>query len=111
MPFEKAVVSEDKKEILILKSPEKDISLTKQIKILQKQKIKLTSEKEIKNFGKALAVLYFRDAKVPIVESLKENEWALYNGMDSEYLKGFIVKLDNNGEIQELDYKLKIKKH
>ncbi len=109
VPFEKAVVSEDKKEIHILKSPEKDVSLTNEIKMLQKRKIKLTSEKEVRDFGKALVTLYFRGAKAPIVESLGKNEWALYNGTSSGYLKGFIVKLDDNGEITELNYKLKIK--
>jgi len=109
IPVEKAAVSKDKKTVYIIESPETDMSLNKELKTLLDQDIKLNNEKAIKDFGRALVVLYFRETTVQGVEPLGENEWAIYDGTASGYLKGFIVKLDKNGKIAELNYKLKIK--
>jgi len=110
IPVEKAAVNKDKKTVYIIKSPETNMSLDKELKTLLDQDVKLNnSEEAIKDLGRALVILYFRETTVQGVEPLGENEWAIYDGTASGYLKGFIVKLDNNGEITELNYKLKIK--
>ena len=107
--LEKAAVKKDKETVYLIESPETDISLDEGLKILLDKDVKLNSEEAIKDFGKSLVTLYFRDETVQGVEPLGKNEWAIYDGTSSEYKNGFIVKLDNKGRIENVDYKLKIK--
>jgi hypothetical protein len=109
IPLEKAAIYKDEKTVYLIKSPKTDTSLDEVLKTLLDKDVKLDSEEDLKDFGKALFILYFREGTVQDVEILGENEWAIYEGTDSGYLKGFTVKLDNNGKILKLNYKLKIK--
>jgi hypothetical protein len=109
IPLEKAAIYKDEKTVYLIKSPKTDTSLDETLKTLLDKDIKLDSEEDIKDFGKALFILYFREKTVKDVELLGKNEWAIYDETASGHLNGFIVKLDDNGKILELNYKLKIK--
>jgi hypothetical protein len=109
LPVEKAAVSEDNKNVYILNSPGTSMPLNEGLTMLQNQGIKINDEKEVEKLGNALATLYFKDSKAEGVELLGENEWVIYNGTSFGKPKGFIVKVDNNGEIADLNYRLKIK--
>lgn len=106
----KAAVSKDDKNVYILYSPEKDKPLDNGLKMVQYQNIKLNDEKDVRKLGDALFFLYFRGEKIGNVESLGENEWAIYKQSNSEYLEGLTLKTNANGEVTELNYKTKIKK-
>jgi hypothetical protein len=108
-PLEKAAIYKDKKTVCLIETPETDMSLDKTLKTLLHKDVRLNKEETIKDFGRALVMLYFRNETVQGVELTGKNEWAFYDGTASGYLKGFIVKLNNKGEILELNYKLKIK--
>lgn len=109
IPVEKAAVNIANKEIYLLERPETDMHLESGLKMFQSQNIKLNTKEEVKKFANILPKLFFRSSKVLGVESLGENKWAIYNDTASGYLKGFIVELNSNGEIVDLNYKLKIK--
>jgi hypothetical protein len=106
----KAAVSKDIKKVYIIYNPEADKSLNTGMEMVKEQNIKLNNEKDVKKLGKALLFLYFRGSKLENVESLGENEWAIYKKSSSAYSDGFILKTDTNGEITELKYKTKLKK-
>lgn len=110
VPVEKAAVGKNNKDVYILDSPGTSMPLNSGLKLLQDQNIKLNNEDEAKKLGNVLTTLYYKDSKVEGVESLGKNEWAIYNGTAFGQLKGFVVKVNNNGEITELNYKLKMKK-
>jgi hypothetical protein len=103
-----ATVSKDIKTVYILESPKADTPVDIRLKIFQNQNIKLNDEKAVEKFGKALVGLYFRGTRIEDVESLGENKWAIYLRTGSGDLSGFIVKVNNSGEVTELDYKLQI---
>jgi hypothetical protein len=109
-PKMRAAVSKDDKNIYILYIPETDKALNNGLKMVQDQNIKLTNEKDVEKLGEALFFLYFRGSKLEKVESLGENEWAIYRKSTSEYLDGLVLKINDNGELTELNYKTKIKK-
>jgi hypothetical protein len=103
-----AAVSEDIKTVYLINIPESDGSLDIGLKMFQEQNIKLNNEKEIKDFGKALAFLYFGGARIHDVESLGENKWAIYFKTAAREGNSFIIEVNNSGEITELNYKLQI---
>lgn len=109
VPVEKAAVSEDNKNVYILDSPGTSMPLKDGLTMLQYQGMKINNEEDVKKLGDALTTLYYRDSKVEGVESLGENEWAIYNGTAFGKLKGFIVEISGSGEITGLNYRLKIK--
>ncbi|MFO7865539.1 MAG: DUF4412 domain-containing protein [Candidatus Aminicenantes bacterium] len=106
---EKAAVSKDNKNVYILDSPGTSMPLNEGLTMLQNQGITLNNKEDVEKLGDALTTIYYRDSKVEGVESLGENEWVIYNGTSFGKPKGFIVKVGSNGEITELNYKLKIK--
>jgi frataxin-like iron-binding protein CyaY len=109
IPVEKAAVSADNQKIYLLNSPGTTMPLEDGLEMFQGQGIKVNSEEDVKKLGKALATLYFSDSRVEGVESLGENQWAIYTGTFFDKLKGFIVEVNSDGEITGLNYKLKIK--
>jgi hypothetical protein len=110
IPVEKAAVSKENTDVYILNSPGTSMPLNDGLTMLQNQGIKINNEKEVEKLGNALAILYFKDSKAEGVELLEANKWVIYNGTSFGKPKGFIVKVGSNGEITELNYKIKIKK-
>jgi len=110
IPKIQVAVSKDGKNFYILYRPETDKSLNNGLKMVQDQNIKLNDEKDVEKLGRALFFLFFRGSKFEDVESLGENEWAIYKKSTSEYLDGLILEVNDSGEITELKYKSKIKK-
>lgn len=108
-PVEKAAVNIENEQVYLLERPETDMRLESGLKMIQSQNIKLNTKEEIKEFAYILPILFFRSSKTQGVESLGENKWAIYADTAAGTAKGFIVELNNNGEIVDLNYKLKIK--
>jgi hypothetical protein len=107
VPLMTAVVSNDSKTIYLLNSPDTDMSLDVVLKLLQNPGKKLDNEEALKDFGKALALLYFIGAKVESVESLDRNKWAVNLVTHSEKSSFFIVTLNRNRNITGVNYKIK----
>ena len=107
--FEKAAVNVENDQVYLLKRPETDMRLENGLEMIQNQNIKLNTEKEIKEFANIPPRLFFRNSKALRTESLGENKLAIYTDTAAGVAKGFILELDGNGEIVDLNYKLKIK--
>ncbi|MDY7038402.1 MAG: hypothetical protein SV375_19870, partial [Thermodesulfobacteriota bacterium] len=108
--FDNAAVDKDRKRILLIQSPGTDMPLPDALKITLDENVTLKSREDVEGFGRALIALYFKRTRLRDVESLKKNEWAVYTGTFFNHLKGFLVKVDNQGKILDLKYSLKIKK-
>lgn len=107
--FEKAAVNIENEQVYLLERPETDMRLESGLKMIQSQNIKLNTEEEIKEFANILPRLFFRSSKALRIESLGKNKLAIYTDTAAGVAKGFIVELNSNGEIVDLNYKLKIK--
>lgn len=106
-PIKKAAVEKDNKDVYFLYEPETDTRLENGLKISQRQNIELKNKEEVEEFGKVLFTLYFKGSRNMFPESLGDNRWAIY--ISPDHSNGFIVELNDNGEIVDLNYKLKIK--
>lgn len=107
---DKASASKDGEKVLLLSSPATDMPLENGLKMAQEENIRLTEREEIEEFADALDAIYFKDPKVKEIESLEQGKWAIYTGTFMSYKKGFLITIDEEGKITELDYSLKIKK-
>jgi hypothetical protein len=106
----KTAVSNDAKNVYFLYRLEDDTSLTDIVKMAQDKNLEFNNEKNVEELGKALLLLYLRGSRIESVESLGKNKWVIYKKSNSEYVDGFIVEVNDSGEITELNYKTKIKK-
>jgi outer membrane lipoprotein-sorting protein len=104
-----AAFSKEDKTFYLFDPPKSDMSIDIGLKIFQNDKIKLNNEEEVKNFGKALTLLYFVGVRVESVESLGGNKWAIYLGTPPGKSGGFIIQVNDRGKIKGIDYKLRMK--
>ena len=106
-PLMTAVVSNDIDSIYLLKGPDPDTSLDIVLKLLKNPETKLKSEETVKDFGKALSLLYFIGIRIESVESLGRNKWAVNLVTYSGQRSFFMVTLNRNRNITGVEYKLK----
>jgi len=77
--------------------------------MLEKGDIRLKDPEDVSKFARMLDALYHKGSDGVNIVSLKDNQWAIYTGSFLEYYKGFQIRVDADGRIEELKYDLKLK--
>ncbi len=77
--------------------------------MLQKGDIRLKNTEDVRKFARMLNALYHKDSDSQNIVSAGDRLWSIYTGTFLDYYKGFLVKVDADGRIEELRYDLKLK--
>lgn len=102
-------VVSDEETVFILRTIGTTRELNVALEMVKEEDIRLKDMEDVREFAKVLDALYFKDSKGENVESLGENKWAIYTGTFFDYMKGFVVSLNEDGKIVGLEFDLKIK--
>lgn len=105
IPIMSAVVSNDITKVYFLNSLEADTTIDMGIELFKNREIKPDNEKTVKDFGKALTLLYFVGTRVEDVEPMNGNKWVINIINRSGNRSFFTVTLNKNGNITDIEYK------
>jgi len=106
-PIMNAVVSNDITKVYFLSSLDADTTIDMGIELFKNREIKPDNEKTVKDFGKALTLLYFVGTRVEDVEPMNGNKWVVNLINLSGKRSFFTITLNKAGNIKDIEYKIK----
>ncbi|MEJ2306398.1 MAG: DUF4412 domain-containing protein [candidate division WOR-3 bacterium] len=106
-PIMNAVVSNDITKVYFLSSLDADTTIDMGIELFKNREIKPDNEKTVKDFGKALTLLYFVGTRVEDVEPMNGNKWGINLINLSGKRSFFTITLNKAGNIKDIEYKIK----
>jgi hypothetical protein len=95
--------------VLFFDKPFSDDELPEITTIARDDSVQLKNKSDVEQFGIVLQMLLFEEFQVE-ADSLGAGKWAVCTGEFFDHKKGYLITLDDNGYVQDVEYKLKLKK-
>ena len=108
LPFGRIIYNVDDGSVVTLSSPGSDVNLSSELAFIQNAGIKLTTAEEVNAFAPAIPTINPSGSSVEEVLLLDENTWAICTGTSFDGRRGYVMELDDAGNVVSLTYSLEI---